>query len=121
MRILPDKVDFFDYKDKAAYRGLISKMRNAGIEKFEMTITAHQGKMTVEKQAKLWNVVVSLISIESGHTKREVEETLNETGKTVNDMSHKEFSDLMEHTFSIVETLFSLRLAIDNNGNIIKL
>ena len=48
------KPDFLDQKDRAAYRLLLSSMKQKGISKFKMTISIIDSKNLTEKQIKLY-------------------------------------------------------------------
>lgn len=119
MKVTPIGVDFLDEQDKAQYLGLISLMREKGIDKFVMRIEEHK-KRTSQKQVNLWNALVSMIHLETGNDYNTINQTLNKTGKNVSEMNNEEFNTLLNNTFSTVYEYFGINLTINKNGNIEK-
>lgn len=116
------KPDFLDQKDRAAYRLLLSSMKQKGISKFKMTISIIDSKNLTEKQIKLFNVLVDMISSETGEDIQTIEQTLinnfSKTKKSITDFSNEDFSNFLEWTFSFCNEFFNLNVWINDFGNI---
>jgi hypothetical protein len=109
---------FVDENDRGAYRALLSFIRSKGIQRFIMSIEEDKINTTSDNQVTLWNVVVGLISFESGNDRATIEQTINRTGIAVSDMDNLQFNELLNNSFILCQQYFNVELTIAKNGNI---
>ena len=115
------KPRFVDKSDKDKFDRILALYYNKGVQRFVLSLDEFSGKKTSEKQVNLWNVVKRHLADNSGNDLQTIEETLNDKGKSVSDMSNKEFSDLLEHAFSISYEYFNVRLTFNEETNTIEI
>lgn len=110
---------FVDPKDRGKYRKVLARLRDSGIDRIVMTIDVYRSGMTSKKQENLFNVVVSMIALESGHDRNEIRHLLLEDfSVAVSDMDNQEFNRLLDKSFEIAREMFNVTLYINEAGNI---
>lgn len=111
------KPKFVDKQDKASFEKLLSFIKNKGEKRFLMTISIPNTNITSDKQSVLWNIIKNLIRTESGNDLEDIEQTLNRSNKSVEDMNKKEFNDLIEYSLSICKEFFDVDIILNEYGN----
>lgn len=112
------KPKFIDKQDRASFKKLLSFMKERGVKKFVMTIQDYNGGITTENQVNLWNFIKGFISDETGNDVKTIEETLNNTGKQVEDMTNQEFNSLLDYSFSVSKEYFNMNIHINKDGRL---
>lgn len=109
---------FVDKKDRSAYKALLSFIRSKGVNRYVMSIEEEKIKTTSDNQKNLWNVIVNLISMESGNDKQTINQTLNRSKIPVEDMNNEQFNNLLNNAFILWLEYFNVELSISQQGNI---
>lgn len=110
------KPTFVDKQDKATFELLLSSYKERN-EIFVMTISQRQ-KKTSENQIKLWNVLMSMISQETGNDVRSIEETVlsdfSKLNEKVETMGNDRFQELLLYTTNFANEFFNLNITLEN-------
>jgi hypothetical protein len=109
---------FVDKKDKESFNGLLSFIKNRGVETFVMSIEESKPISINQNQIKLWKTIVNLISMESGNDLQTVEHTLNVMKIPVSEMDNNTFNNLLNHAFVVCEEYFNVSISLSSTGNI---
>ena len=111
------KPTFVDKKDKATFELLLSSYKERN-EIFIMTISQRK-KKTSESQIKLWNVLMSMISQETGNDVRSIEETVlsdfSKLNEKVETMTNDRFQELLLYTTNFANEFFNLNITLEND------
>lgn len=103
--------------DRISYKRTLSTLRGKGVVKIRMIIEVYDGKLTSEKQRKLWLTVVSLIQLESGNDRDTINQTLLANfQKEPEQMNNTEFNALLDYSFSVVKEFFNVSLTLSKEG-----
>lgn len=111
------KPTFLDKKDKAAFELLLSLFKDQN-KIFKMTISELE-KRTNEKQIKLWNVLVNLISLETGNDSQTINETLlnnfSKVDNVVSELSNQRFQDLLMFSTNFASEFLNINITLEND------